>query len=186
MLRKIAWAFAGTTRSKDGAQYSKSEISARIERSANYHLLEQGVVYPYFYMTLPATLRNRLINAVEMAQDNADKEKNLWCHDRTTRGVTVTNITSLTEKYEIFPYLFRKLLKHAFHQDTLAYWEALENNARFTPDSDKMTLINFFDSGNPYVFLVKEKDFVRLDDILRITKTRLTLETKPQNIVFLG
>ncbi|MEZ4593211.1 MAG: hypothetical protein R3D55_19010 [Chloroflexota bacterium] len=73
--RPIAWVFAGTTRSRDGSQYSKSQLATRIERSANYHLLEQGVVYPYFFMTLPAVLRSRLIQAVEKAQANAAKKK---------------------------------------------------------------------------------------------------------------
>ena len=157
--RPISWVFAGKTRSRDGTQYTKGQISARIERSANYHLLAQGVVYPYFFMTLPATLRSRLIKAVEIAQSNADKDDNLWHTDRTLRGVTIKNISALTEKYEMFPYLFRKLLKHAFKQDVLAYWDALESDAsHFKPDIDKITLSGFFDSGNPYVFLVKEKD----------------------------
>ncbi len=87
----------------------------------------------------------------------------------------------------MFPYLFRKLIKHAFRQDIAAYWHALETDASsFEPDMEKVSLAGFFDGGNPYVFLVKEKDFVRLDEILHLTKTRLTLKTKPQNIVFLG
>ena len=185
--RPIAWVFAGKTRSRDGAQYTKSQISARIERSANFHLLEQGVVYPYFFMTLPATLRGRLIKAVETAQGNAKNEENLWSNDRTMRGVTVTSITKVTEKYEMFPYLFRKLIKHAFRQDSLAYWEALENDAdQFIPDMERFTLSGYFDGGNPYIFLVKEKDFVKLEEILHVTKTRMTLKTPPQNIVFLG
>ena len=87
----------------------------------------------------------------------------------------------------MFPYLFRKLIKHAFRQDILAYWNALENDHdNFTPDMDAVSLDGYFDTGNPYIFLVKEKDFVKLKDVLHITKTRMTLKTSPQNIVFLG
>ncbi|MCP5095297.1 MAG: hypothetical protein GY943_07080 [Chloroflexi bacterium] len=160
--RPISWIFAGKTRSRDGTQYSKTQIASRIERSANYHLLAQGVVYPYFFMTLPASLRSRLIKATETAQANAKTEANLWSNDRTMRGITINSIASLTEKYEMFPYLFRKLIKHAFRQDTLAYWHALETDtAHFTPDMEKMSLTGFFDGGNPYVFLgaCRKKDF---------------------------
>lgn len=184
--RPISWVFAGKTRSRDGTQYSRSQIASRIERSANYHLLAQGVVYPYFFMTLPAVLRNRLIEAVEKAQVAAKKEENLWRRDRTMKGITIRSISSVTEKYEMFPYLFRKLLKHALRQDMLAYWKALESGTDFVPDMEKLSLTGFFDGGNPYIFLVKEKDFVKLEEVLRVTKTRLTLKTPPQNIVFLG
>lgn len=185
--RPIAWVFAGKTRSRDGTQYTKNQIAARIERSANFFLLEQGVVYPYFFMTLPASLRTRLIKAVDTAQANAANVDNLWSNDRTMKGITVKNIAGVTEQVEMFPYLFRKLIKHAFRQDTLAYWDALENNnTGFVPDMDKVSLSGYFDGGNPFVFLVKEKDFVKLEEILHVTKTRMTLKTTPQNMVFLG
>lgn len=185
--RPISWVFAGKTRSRDGTQYTRSQIADRIERSANYHLLQQGVVYPYFFMTLPAVLRGRLIKAVEAAQKNAEKEPNLWSKDRTMRGITIKSIGKVSGEYEMFPYLFRKLIKHAFRQDCLAYWDALEQQMNsFVPDMDKFSLTGYFDGGNPYVFLVKEKDFVKLEEVLRVTKTRMTLKTPPQNIVFLG
>ncbi|MEM7333208.1 MAG: hypothetical protein AAF490_14055 [Chloroflexota bacterium] len=185
--RPISWVFAGKTRSRDGAQLTRSKVAARIERSGNYHLLEQGMVYPYFFMTLPAILRSRLIKAVDRAQDRAEKEPNLWTNDRSTRGVTVKSISKVTGQYEMYPYLFRKLIKHAFRQDILAYWGALENDLdSFQPEMDAVSLSGFFDGGNPYVFLVGEKDFVKLESVLKVTKTRMTLKTKPQNIVFLG
>ncbi|MEZ4593210.1 MAG: hypothetical protein R3D55_19005 [Chloroflexota bacterium] len=101
------------------------------------------------------------------------------------KGLTIRTVATVTEKDAMFPYLFRKLLNHAFRQDTLAYWAALEAGTDFVPDLAQLSLTGFFDGGNPYIFLVKEKDFVKLEEVLQVTQTRLMLKTAPQNIVFL-
>lgn len=184
--RPISWVFAGKTRTRDGSNITKSSLTRRLPKSGNYHLLKMGMVYPYFFMTLAASLREKLIEAVDYAQENAKEYKNLWAIDRTERYVTLKKMETITTKYNIYPYLFRKIVKHQYLQRMKAYWNALEHADSFKDDDEAVSLENFLEGGNPYVFLVKEKDFVKLEEILYLSKTRIKLKTSPQNIVFLG
>ena len=183
--RPIAWVFAGKTRTRDGSSMTPTVFARRVHRSANYHLLEEGLVYPYFYMTLPAKLRNKLSEA---AQSAAKKKLNLWGKDETADGVSITSVKKLNEEIEIFPYLFRKLLKAWHLRNMQQYWAALqgEGSKNYDRDDSRIYPKGLFETGDPYVFLVSDRDFVKLSQIVEIKGSTLTMKRPAYDIVFLS
>ncbi|MEL6670583.1 MAG: hypothetical protein AAFR61_00180 [Bacteroidota bacterium] len=181
--RPIAWIFGGKTSTRDGTRFTTSRLKSRLKQSINYKLVADGMVYPYFFFTLAASLRDVLVEGVKKAQ--ADK-LNLWSKDRSEKGITLRRFDQITDDYLIFPYLFRRLVKHQFRRQMEGYWEASANKKSYTPSETKLFLESFFKDSNPYVFKIDERDFVRLDEIVYVTKTKLRLKTHPGNIVFLG
>ena len=67
------------------------------------------------------------------------------------------------------------------------YWEILDggSSAGYDANDPTVNLDGFFEGGNPYIFVISQKDFLRLDEVLHVTKTRLRLEVPPYDIVFL-
>ena len=202
--RPISWIFTGRAPERDGSIITNDELADIVEQSANYHLLRTGLVYPYFYMTLPAKVRSKLTEATKLAQADAEqllkehaqeldklphKLPNLWVYDKTVsdKGVRITKVSQVNEEYELWPYLFRKLLKHWHKKNSERYWEALRNNSPYNSSkNDRVSLKGFFDGGNPYVLLVSETEFVKLDQILEIKGNTMKLTKQPWDIVFLS
>jgi hypothetical protein len=197
--RPIAWVFPGSAPERDGTQLTLDKLVSRIEKSANYQLLRKGFVYPYFFMTLAGKLREKLAEAAKQAQVEAaqqaqsykqgkQKLPNIWLYDKTVEGVNITTLRKITDDYEIYPYLFRKTIKHWYRKNMERYWEALRDNrhASQTTSDKRISLKGFFDSGNPYVFVVSEQDFVRLDSVVEIKRNRLKMKKYPYDIVFLS
>ncbi len=181
--RPISWVFAGNTGTRNGSRLTTGELAQILDQSANYKLLAQGLVYPYFFFTLEAKLRDLLMGAVE----NARRQKmNIWSADKSDQGVWVRKFSELVKQDLIFPYLFRRLVKHQYKRLMEGYWEALQKQSRYTPDTDDLFLESFFDDTNPYVFLIDERNFKRLDEVVHVTKTKIQMKTHPGNIVFLG
>jgi hypothetical protein len=180
--RPIAWVFRGAAPDADGASISQDALTERAEQSANYYLLQQGLVYPYFYMTLQAKLRNKLSAAVTQAQAAAmsSTTTNLWHADKSIPGLTISDIKVITQESSpqaeaalIYPYLFRKVLK---------FWY------QTTPDvtNTAVNLSALCAKANPNIFVVSEADFVKLDEILDLTGNLLKMKKLPQDIVFLS
>lgn len=181
--RPISWIFPGDTRSKDGCKLDTDDLQGILKESLNYNLLAAGLVYPYFFMTLASKLRQTLIYGVQ----NAQRQKmGIWNLDKTQDGVKIKNLKQLTEKVLVWPYLFRRIAKNQFKRQMEDYWEAVEKKKRFEADTEELHLNSFFKDTNPYVFMVKESDFVRLDQIVTIKKNEFKLNTHPGNIVFLS
>ncbi len=180
--RPIAWVFSGTAPEADGASISQDVLTERAEQSANYYLLQQGLVYPYFYMTLQAKLRNKLSAAVTQAQASAmsSSTTNLWRADKSIPGIVLADIKVITqqsipqtETALIYPYLFRKVLKF--------WYQTTPNVATTTVD-----LTSLCAKANPNIFVVSEADFVKLDEILELRDSKLKMKKLPQDIVFLS
>ncbi|MFN8491783.1 MAG: hypothetical protein U0350_29555 [Caldilineaceae bacterium] len=180
--RPVAWVFKGATPLADGAAVSQDTLTDLAEQSANYYLLQQGLVYPYFFMTLQAKLRNKLSAAVTQAQATAMAATgtNLWRSDKSIPGLTLTDIKTITQQSKpqvdaslIYPYLFRKVLK---------FWY------QTTPDvnTTAINLLNLCGKANPNIFVVSEADFVKLDEILELKGNGLRMKKLPQDIVFLS
>ena len=197
--RPIAWVFPGDTPDPDGTELTKDMLSSRLEKSVNYQLLRNGLVYPYLFMTLAGKLRDKLIEAVRLAQSDALQKKqslekpakipNLWVYDKSiTEGVKISDLKNITDETEIHPYLFRKIVKAWYAQQMQSYWNALRENKSYVFDeNDKsLTLNGLFEDGNPYVFVVSDQDFVRLSEIVEIKDNTLRLLRQPMDIVFLS
>ena len=196
--RPIAWVFPGSAPERDGVRLTLDKLLSRIEKSANYQLLRKGFVYPYFFMTLPGKLREKLAEAAQQAQVEAaqqaqsykqSKQKlpNIWLYDKTVEGVHITTLRRITDDHEIYPYLFRRVIKHWYRKNMERYWEALRNDLDVSPTvSGQISLKGFFDSGNPYFFVVSEQDCVRLDSLVEIKRNTLKMKKYPHDIVFLS
>ncbi|MEM6629629.1 MAG: hypothetical protein AAF694_08145 [Bacteroidota bacterium] len=181
--RPIAWVFGGRISSRSGTKIPTSNLVDLIKQSVNYRLVATGLVYPYFFMTLEAKLRLPLIHGVR----NAQRQKmNLWAEDQTQKGITLRRFSQLTESHLIFPYLFRRMVRHQFKKQMEGYWEAVIRKKPFEANPEELHMDTFFDDTNPYVLLIDERDFVRLDSILQVSKTKLKLMTHPGNIIFLS
>lgn len=189
--RPIAWVFPGTTTLADGAALTSLDLAGMIEQSINYQLLRRGLVYPYYFMTLSSSLRQRLIAAVQEAQANAQSldqamQPNVWRLDRSTAGHAVTRMSDIAATTALYPYLFRRLVKHYYGQQMDAYWNAVRTQATTQPASDVMTLDGFFANANPYVFVISTQDFVRLGDVVETSGGTLKMNKSPNDLVFLS
>ena len=181
--RPLSWVFGGNTRTRNGSRLTTSKIEKILKQSANYKLIANGLVYPYFYYTLEAKLRDILMNATIDAQT---EKLNIWSEDETNKGITTRRFSNVTDDHVIFPYLFRRLVKHQYRRMMEGYWEAITHNNQYSPRTEALFLDSFFEDTNPYVFLIEEREFKRLNEVIRITKTKIRINTHPGNIVFLS
>lgn len=198
--RPLAWVFPGDTADTDGAELTKEMLASRLEKSVNYQLLRHGLVYPYLFMTLAGRMRDKLIEAVRLAQSDAlqkgqsaagrpNKIPNLWVYDKSvTDGVKITDLKNITDEAEIHPYLFRKIVKLWYAQRMRQYWDALRENKSYVFDENDKNLIldGLFEDGDPYVFIVSDQDFVKLSEIVQVKDNTLRLLRQPMDIVFLS
>lgn len=205
--RPLIWMFGGNPPKgmRDGSKWETADVVDLIEESVNYKLLEEGLVYPYFYFTLESRLRHKLVDAVNKAKGkwkpvaNKDGEKlvvdendtkeseklGIWKQDTSTQGVKLKDRNQLEEKFLIYPYLFRKLVNHQYKCQMMEFWEASLKKKRYTPQDEDLFLDRFFEDANPYVYLLRDQNFVKLDSVVQIKNGKLKLTEDPGNFVFL-
>lgn len=108
--RLIAFVYAGDHPGPDGAAVFVDQ--ALVSQSVNVALLSAGHVYPAFYATLPADLRNHLATVSRGAR-NGQPPRGLW--PRSTADpdgpATVADLAAL-EELVIWPKLFRRLVSY--------------------------------------------------------------------------
>lgn len=197
--RPISWVFPGETDLTDGDILTTAGLVKIVTKSANYKLLGQGLVYPYFFMTLPGKLRQKMASAAQSAQKKAartlekypdrqfpEDQPNLWLYDQTINGIEIEELKQITDTYGLYPYLFRRIIKHWYRTQMERYWEALRGGKAAAAYDLRVDFARFFDGQNPYVFVVSDQDFVRLSDILVVEGRRLILKKHPYDIVFLS
>ncbi|MFF5702828.1 nuclease [Streptomyces sp. NPDC012794] len=82
----------------------------QLKKTANHHLVKEGLAYPTFYTGFPDHLRTALAVAAKAAKD-AVPRKGVWAQDVTTDGFKVTDMESITADNGavILPKLFRRL-----------------------------------------------------------------------------
>ena len=112
--RPIAFLFMGNAPKDDGRSVHLSVDHLR--ESYNYDALSGGYAYPTYYTGLFSDLREALTDAVRAAR--AD-ERLIHSADRTTDGVAITSLRSITEEFAILPKLFRRLSEYLVNFDTV-------------------------------------------------------------------
>jgi hypothetical protein len=178
--RPVAWVFRGETSLADGAAVPREKLADLAATSANAHLLRTGMVYPFFFMTLAATVRSALVEAVKQAQVAAPGQpNNIWTLDHSMRGIDLTSVRVITDEKALYPYLFRKVIKH------LQRVEFNRKQSGITGD-ETIPLAGFFNDANPHVFVISEQDFLRLDDVVEARGTTIRMKKPPHDIVFLS
>lgn len=177
--RMLGWVFPSSAPWAEGQTLTEAELLASLKSSANAQMLNQGLAWPYFYMTLPSQLRGKLAYYAGSAQRYG---RGVWPLDQTRAGLSATTVTELNEQAVLMPYLYRKALR-AWRQDALATWWAGGDVSAAA--LERLALDRLFVSGDPYVYTVSDRQFLRLSEILSVQGGVLTMSRKAQDVVFL-
>lgn len=185
--RPLGWVFTGQAPVADGTLLDKNQVGELVSQSANYYLLERGTVYPFFYMSLPGSIRIPLMEASICAQQNPDQD-DVWLNDHSHDGVQLPDLNALHSDTVVYPYLFRKIVRQWYSKTVNNFWEGLRENSDNLPDGEdlKLNLDGFFEDGDPWLFIISQQDFLHLSDILEIKANSLKLKVYPYDIVFLS
>jgi endonuclease YncB( thermonuclease family) len=103
--RPISFIFPASAKLTDGALLTADEIP--LEKSVNYKLARDGLVYPTFYTTTDRRVAAKIRKAVATAHNAA---RGLWAIDRT-RDLTIWDMRTLQDDYLVMPKLFRRLVE---------------------------------------------------------------------------
>ncbi|MEL6307368.1 MAG: hypothetical protein AAFV98_07870 [Chloroflexota bacterium] len=185
--RPIGWVFLGEPPIADGTRLSKEQVGEWVGKSANYMLIERGTVYPFFYMGLSAAIRIPLIEVAKSAQQNPDQD-DVWTHDKTIEGVDLPSLDVLYGDTVVYPYLFRRLVRYWYNNMMDDFYYKLRADAQTLPDGTDLSLNldEFFEDGDPWLFIVSTQDFMHLSDVLHIERNHLKLDVYPYDMVFLS
>ncbi|MFF9168694.1 MULTISPECIES: nuclease [unclassified Streptomyces] len=102
--RAVALAGRGTPPAASGTAVTVDV--ALLRQTANHHLASLGLVYPTFYTSLFADLRQEL---TAVAQSARNAGQGLWPKDVTTSGFKLIDLSTITDNAVILPKLFRRL-----------------------------------------------------------------------------
>lgn len=163
--RAIALAFTGDADETDGASvFVRTDL---LERSANYQLVAEGLVYPTFYSRLYLDLRRALTAAAETARC---QQLGLWTEDATNTGFELERLQTITEEAVILPKLFRRLISYlAINDDSV----------------DLSGFISYLEGNDDRVLVLSDGRMTGFDNLIEISGQNLKLTETPENLVFI-
>lgn len=165
--RPVCFVFTGDAPGADG---SETLLDATLlNRSVNYQLLAEGIVYPMFYETLYKELRDEMVEAVQAARQ---KKQGVWKEDASTKGFLVKPPVNLTKLPPIFPKLWRRL--ESFYG---------------RPSNKAKTVKQFVASlaqGDDRLFTIPDQRWIKLSTALDANGDQLKLKYKPEDMIFRG
>jgi endonuclease YncB( thermonuclease family) len=162
--RAIAFIFTGDIKAKDGSSIFLDR--EKLKSSANYHLLESGLVYPTFYSKLFFDLREELTQAAQQARSAG---KGLWPLDRTNSGFEVKSLSTITDEVVILPKLFRRLLDYLELNNGDPGLEGFIANLKAKADE---------------VTVLPTGQFTHFDTVVKVENQKLSLTVPPENLIF--
>ncbi len=167
--RVVAFVFAGEHPFIDGSDvWFDTEL---LEKSINTQLLEEGLVYPAFYSTLPVDLKNALAIISRQARNDS---LGIWENDsaNTKTWAEVAGL-EMTESLVMWPKLFRRLV--SYFATGFSDLSQFENWMR----ADK---INRDDR-----LLLPSGELGNMHDIFDIDtqENRIRLNTRPEDVVII-
>ena len=161
--RCVAFAFKGGFSQADGGDiYIDKNL---LRKSANHHMLSQGLAYPTYYSKMYPDLRQEMTRAVASA-----RRKGLWPQDKTTSGFLVKDLAALTERNVILPKLFRRVVDYLAMND------------------GDLTLAGFKDylkSRQDRVIILPQGHVTGFDYVIKVTGQRIKLTVPPGQLVFM-
>lgn len=160
--RPISFLFPASAKLTDGALLTPEQIP--LEKSVNYILAREGLVYPTFYTTTDKTIASKIRKAVTLARK---ADRGLWAIDRT-HDLTLWSIRTLQEDVTIMPKLFRRLVEFLD-----AYGDFKELPAYMARQKDNLQL---WDDPTPRSLA----DLMSID----VTGRRMSLPTPVEDILF--
>lgn len=161
--RCVAFAFKGNIAQADGSQVYLDKSLLR--KSANYHMLGQGLAYPTYYSKMYPDLRQEMTRAVASA-----RRKGLWTQDKTTSGFTVKDIAALTERNVILPKLFRRVVDYLALNDG---------------DLSLGGFRSYLESRKDRVIILPQGHVTGFDYVVKVTGQRVRLTVSPEQLVFM-
>lgn len=102
--RPVSYVFPKSAKLPDGAVMDSDTLP--IEKSINFQLAREGLVYPTFYTTTDRVFAEKIRAVVTRARKT---KRGIWSIDRTS-DFTLLDIRTIQEDYLILPKLFRRLV----------------------------------------------------------------------------
>jgi len=158
--RPVSYVFPKSAKLTDGAVMDSETLP--IEKSINFELAREGLVYPTFYTTTDRVFAEKIRAVVARARKT---KRGIWSIDRTT-GFTLLDMRVLQEDILIMPKLFRRLV--GFFDNYADFGKLEEYMAK---QRDNLTL---WDG-------TKKKS---LADLMKISGRRMELKTPIEDILF--
>ena len=156
--RMIGFVYAGAAPGPDGSSVFLDDPG--VDGSVNTQLLADGLVYPAYYGTLPATLRLHLVETSRAARAAGT---GIWAASTADPDgpATVTDAQSLTT-LTIWPKLFRRLVPYfaAGHTDLDGFDAWLRQDA--VHRDDRLVLLDPVEPGNLHDVIVASGHSVQL------------------------
>lgn len=163
--RSVAFAFKGNFDAEDGSSIYLDK--SLLKKSANYHLLAKGLVYPTFYSKLYPDIRKELIAVTEKARK---ENKGLWALDKTNDGFVLEDLETITDNTVILPKLFRRLLGYLAINDG-------------SMSLDKF--LDYLDSLGDRLIILPEGHVTGFDFVVKVEDQNIKLTVQPEDLVFL-
>ena len=139
-----------------------------LTRSANYHLLSAGLVYPTFYSKLYVDLRDALAHEADRARR---AHEGVWKQDVTHHGFDLTSREQLETELVILPKLFRRLAEFLSLDET--------GSASLTGFRD------FLAQHDDRLFTVPAGQSTGFDTLVKVRGQHVRLTLAPEHIVFI-
>lgn len=138
-----------------------------VKKSANYHLISKGLVYPTFYSKLYPDIRQQLTLATE---ESRQAHKGLWQVDQTNTGFVLETLETITDKIVILPKLFRRLLSYLAINDGSVSLEGFSD---------------YLKSMDDRLIILKEGHVTGFDFVVEVDGQNLKLNYQPEDLVFI-
>ncbi|GER79815.1 MAG: hypothetical protein M5U11_14120 [Anaerolineales bacterium] len=103
--RPISLLFPASAKLTDGSLLTSDRLP--LEKSVNYLLAREGLVYPTFYTTTDKVFVDKIRKAVRLARGDA---RGIWAIDRTP-DLVLWDTRTIQEDVTILPKLFRRLVE---------------------------------------------------------------------------
>ena len=161
--RPVSFVFAGDAEEEDGAEVFLRPD--RLEDSVNYKSALAGLAYPTYYTGLFSDLRERLTAAVAQARKGSGK--GIWPKDKTTKGFTVSSLSSVTDGVVILPKLFRRIVSFMGNGGAI---DGFKDYLAANPDE---------------VLELKTGHFTNLDTFVEVEGNKVKLTVEPEHLVFI-
>jgi endonuclease YncB( thermonuclease family) len=162
--RSIALAFKGETQEEDGSDIFLDK--ALLKKSANCHLLREGLAYPTFYSKLFPDLRSEMTAIVEKARQ---EDKGLWSKDKTNTGFVLESLETITDSVVILPKLFRRLLSYLAINDGSIELDGF---------------VSYLASLNDKIIILPEAHVTGFDYVVKVDGQKIKLTQQPEDLVF--
>jgi endonuclease YncB( thermonuclease family) len=163
--RPVCFVFTGDLTDADGSEIMLE--AEALEKSINYQLLVEGIVYPLFYETLYKELRDKMVEAVGVARQ---EDIGVWKKDLSNKGLIVKPPVNLAKLEPIFPKLWRRL--ETFYRRSSNKTKTVEKFLESLAQEDDR------------LFTIPDQRWIKFSTALEVSEDKLKLKYKPEEMIF--